>query len=43
MLQRPVLAVAPRGWDVGVHAAFLERELASALDYFLKRTNAVRR
>ena len=38
MLQRPVLAVAPRRWDVGVHAEFLERELAASLDYFLKHT-----
>jgi len=37
-LRRPVLAVAPRRWDVGVHPDFLERELAASLDYFLKHT-----
>ena len=38
-LRRPVLAVAPRPWNLGVHPDFLERELAAALDLFLKRTN----
>ncbi len=37
-LQRPILGVAPRHWGIGVHPDFLELELASALDLFLKQT-----
>jgi polysaccharide pyruvyl transferase CsaB len=37
-LRRPVLGVAARHWGVGVHPDFLEREIASTLDLFLKQT-----
>ena len=37
-LRRPVLGVAARHWGVGVHPDFLERELAAALDLFVKET-----
>ena len=38
VLHKPILGVAPRHWAVGVHPDFLERELAAALDLFLRRT-----
>src|SRR5262249_24028225 len=37
-IRLPVLGVAPRFWNVGVHPEFLERELAAALDLFLEQT-----
>jgi len=37
-LRRPVLGVAARHWGVGVHPDFLEREIAAALDVFVKQT-----
>jgi polysaccharide pyruvyl transferase CsaB len=36
VLRRPILGVAPRYWNLGVHPEFLERELAAALDLFVQ-------
>ena len=39
VIRRPVLAVAARHWGIGVYPEFLEREIAAALDVFLKDTD----
>jgi polysaccharide pyruvyl transferase CsaB len=36
--RRPLLGVAARKWDVGVHPDFIERELAAAIDLFTDET-----
>ncbi len=37
-LRRPILGVAARHWGVAVHPDFLEREIAAALDLFIKQS-----
>ena len=37
-LTAPILGVAVRNWSIGVHPAFLERELAAALDLYIEET-----
>ena len=37
-LKRPVLAIAARHWSVGVYPDYLERELAAAIDVFIRQT-----